>query len=116
DVDAAQRVAVVHVVRVFVFPAVEKRDGLDVLGHQAGAQVGGIGGIEVGEVDVARGCRAGGGGACLVGQPGEHGGAQVADVGLGALLLRLLQRVEEVGNQQRGDDADDRDHDQQLDQ
>jgi hypothetical protein len=31
-------------------------------------------------------------------------------------VLRLLQSVEEVRDQQRGDDADDRDDDQQLDQ
>src|SRR5206468_12409641 len=59
---------------------------------------------------------AGGGRADLVGQPGEHRGAGVAHVGNRSLLLRLLQSVEEVRDQQGGDDADDRYDDQQLDE
>src|SRR5579863_9022318 len=65
DADAAQRIGVVQVVRVVVLPAVQDRNGLDVLRHQDGAQGGGADGLEVGQVDVAGGGGAGGGGARL---------------------------------------------------
>ncbi len=39
-----------------------------------------------------------------------------ADVADRTLLLGLVKRVEEIGNQNRGDDSDDGNHDQQLDE
>src|ERR1700732_328156 len=116
DADAAQRGGVVAVVRVLVLPAIQDGDLLNVLGHQDGGEVGLGGGLEVGQVDVAGGGGAGGGGTRLVGQPREHGGTDALGVSQGPLLLRLLQSVEEVRDQQGGDDPDDGDDDQQLDQ
>src|SRR5258707_11841090 len=44
------------------------------------------------------------------------GGADRAHVGHRALLLTAIDRVQQVGDRDRGDDADDRDHDQKLEQ
>src|ERR1700720_2556964 len=95
DADAAQRGGVVAVVGVLVLPAVQDRDLLNVLGHQDGGEVGLSRRREVGQVDVTGGGGSGGGGARLVGQPGEHGGANALGVSQGTLLLRLLQSVKE---------------------
>ena len=51
----------------------------------------------------------------LVGEPGEPGGTGGLHVGDSSFLFGLLQCVNKVRYQDRGDDSDDRNDDEQLD-
>src|SRR3954463_353180 len=113
-----QHVGGVHVVRIGILPAVLLRHRLQVLRHEeagdaSSRQSSAVVGRAEGDLG---GRRAGVSRANLVGQPREHGGAAVVHVGHGPLLFRLLERVQEVRDEQGRDDADDRYDDQQLDQ
>lgn len=51
-----------------------------------------------------------------MGEPGSGGGEEITAVGLNGAFVSSISGIHKVRNKNRGEDADNRDYDQQLDE